>query len=157
VVLAVILLAAWLDPLLVFVVALVACTAINLAACNWLNGHWDRWMATSGKKLEMMRKSTLMQHPVAWLQRGSDAWFGLAAVLTNAVTAVALARLIGGHSVSERRILIASFSFALAGVGSLLGVALGDGIRAALLGTPRGLGLECRAPARPHCSLQSSR
>jgi hypothetical protein len=79
-----------------------------------------------------MRTGRLMRHPVAWIQRGSDFWFGLAAALTNAITTVAVARLIGGHSISERRILVASFSFALfvAGVGSLLGFALGDAIRA---------------------------
>jgi hypothetical protein len=84
------------------------------------------------RKLEKMRTSSLMKHPVAWLQRGSDFWFGLAAALTNAITAVAVARLIGGHSISERRIVVASFSFALfvAGVGALLGFAMGDVIRA---------------------------
>jgi hypothetical protein len=43
-----------------------------------------------------------------------------------------VARLIGGHSISERRIVIASFSFALfvAGLGVILGIALGDVIRA---------------------------
>jgi hypothetical protein len=77
----VIVLAAWLSPPLVFAVALVICFAINLAACNWVDRHWDRWMAKGGgkleRKLEKMRTSSLMKHPVAWLQRGSDFWFGL--------------------------------------------------------------------------------
>jgi len=136
VLLTVVLLAAWLNPLLVFAVALVICLAINLACCTWLNRHWDRWMANAGKKLERklekMRAGRLMRHPVAWIQGGSDFWFGLAAALTNAISTVAVARLIGGHPISERRILVASFSFALfvAGLGSLLGFVLGDVIRA---------------------------
>lgn len=66
------------------------------------------------------------------MERGSDFSFGLAAALTNAITAVAVARLIGGRALSERRVVVASFSFALfvAGLGSLLGLALGDVIRA---------------------------
>ena len=51
-----------------------------------------------------MRKSKLMRHPVAWIQRGSDAWFGLAAALTNAVITVSLARVIGGERLGERRL-----------------------------------------------------
>jgi hypothetical protein len=136
VLLTVIVLAAWLNPLLVFAVALVVCFAINLACCNWIDRHWDRWMANAGKKLERklekMRTGRLMRHPVAWIERGSDFWFGLAAALTNAITTVAVGRLIGGHAIGERRIVVASFSFALfvAGLGVLLGLALGDVIRA---------------------------
>ena len=72
-----------------------------------------------------------MSRVVAGITRGSDGWFAVAAALTNAITAVAVARLIGGQTLSERRILIASASFALfvAGVGALFGIVLGDVIR----------------------------
>jgi hypothetical protein len=59
-------------------------------------------------------------------------WFALAAALTNAITTVGAARMITGSPVSERRILIASASFGLfvATLGALLGIAMGDIIRA---------------------------
>lgn len=42
--------------------------------------------------LAKRRKSRLMHHPVAWITRGSDAWFTLAAILMNPVIVIALAR-----------------------------------------------------------------
>ena len=73
-----------------------------------------------------------MRHPAAWITRGSDAWFGLAAALTNAITAVTVAHLVTGRPVGRRRVLIASVSFAafVAGLGSLFGLLLRDEIRA---------------------------
>ncbi len=57
---------------------------------------------------------------------------GLGAALTNAITAVAIARLIGGQKVGERRTFVAAASFGIfcAGLGSLIGFAAGDVIRA---------------------------
>jgi hypothetical protein len=136
VVLGVILLAAWLNPLLVFIVAAVVLTVINLVCCNWIDRDWDGWMARYGKrvekKLEKMRKGRIMRHPVGWITGGSEALFGLAAALTNAITAVAFARLIGGQKVGERRTFVAAASFGVfcAGLGSLIGFAAGDVIRA---------------------------
>ena len=52
-------------------------------------------------KLEKMRHGGLMRRPVAWIQSGSDVWFGLAAGLTNAITTVALARFIGGKKLGD--------------------------------------------------------
>jgi hypothetical protein len=135
--LTVIVLAAWLNALLVFAVALVVLTFVNGACCNWIEGRWDGWMAGGfgnrlNRKLEKMRSSSVMRHPVAWITRGSDAWFGLAAALTNAITTVAVAHLVTGESVSRRRVFIASASFSLfvAGVGSVFGFLLRDAIRA---------------------------
>jgi len=129
-------LAAWLNPLIVFVVATIVLTAINLGCCNWIDRHWDGWMARYGKRfekrLEKMRKGRVMRHPVAWITSGSGALFGLAAALTNAINAVVLGRLIGGQPVGERRALIAAVSFSIfgAGLGALIGFAAGDIIRA---------------------------
>lgn len=84
------------------------------------------------KKLEKMRKGRIMRHPVGWITGGSEALFGLGASLTNAITAVAIARLIGGQKVGERRTFVAAASFGIfcAGLGSLIGFAAGDVIRA---------------------------
>ena len=73
-----------------------------------------------------------MRHPVAWITRGSDAWFGLAAALTNAITTVAIAHLVTGQPAGQRRVRIASVSFAafVAGLGAVLGLAMRDAIRA---------------------------
>ena len=43
-----------------------------------------------------MRKSRLMQHPVAWIQRGSDRWYAFAAAVANPILIAALARFVGG-------------------------------------------------------------
>ena len=136
VVIGVAVLAAWLNPLIVLVVAAAVLTFINLGCCNWIDRHWDGWMARYGKriekKLEKMRKGRVMRHPVAWITSGSGALFGLAAALTNAINAVVLGRLIGGHPVGERKGLIAaaSFSIFVAALGALIGLAAGDIIRA---------------------------
>jgi hypothetical protein len=84
------------------------------------------------RRLEKLRKGRVMRHVVAWISGGSDGWFALAAALTNAITTVGAARMITGSPVSQRRILIASASCAVfvAGLGALLGIALGDVLRA---------------------------
>jgi hypothetical protein len=72
-----------------------------------------------------------MKHPISWIDRGSDAWFGLAAALTDAITVVAAARIISGKSVGER-ILIAAVSYAVfcAALFSLIGLVAGDTVHA---------------------------
>lgn len=45
--------------------------------------------------LAKRRENRLPRHPVAWITRGSDAWFTLAATLMNPVIVPALARMIG--------------------------------------------------------------
>jgi ABC-type multidrug transport system fused ATPase/permease subunit len=134
----VVVLSAWLNPLVVFAVAAVAVALINVALCGWLDGHWDGWVASGRaakveKRLEKLRSGKVMRHPVEWITRGSDAWFALAAALINAITVVAIARLVGGQAVGRHRILVASIAYALFFVAlfSIIGFALGDVIRAA--------------------------
>jgi uncharacterized membrane protein len=127
-------LAAWLNPLVVAVVALVVVTLLNYAACSWVDRQWDLWLSGSRfeQRLEKVRNSKRARSPVKWIERGSDAWFFLAAALLNAVEVVALARLIGGRPVDNHRILVASVGFAAfcAVIFSAIGFALGDVIRA---------------------------
>ena len=80
-----------------------------------------------------MRAGRIMRHPVGWIERGSDAWFALAAALLNAVTVVVAARLISGKPVGAHRVLVASVGYGLffAALFSLIGVLAGDAIRAA--------------------------
>lgn len=133
----VILLAVWLNALVVFVAALIVLTVVNTACCNWIESRWDGWISSSfgtrmERKLEKMRAGRVMRHPVDWITRGSDAWFDLAAALTNAITTVTIAHLVTGQPVGQRRVRIASVWFAafVAGLGSLLGLLLRDAIRA---------------------------
>ena len=61
----------------------------------------------------MMRDSRRARRPIEWIGRGSDAWFGLAAALLNAVEVIALVRLITGRSAGSHRILVASFAYSI--------------------------------------------
>jgi hypothetical protein len=92
-------LTAWFErPLILFVITAVALVVINIACCNWLQRHWEAWIAGNGKrieqKLDMMRRSRLMKHPVVWIARGSDWWFALATAIVNPIIVVAGARLV---------------------------------------------------------------
>ena len=62
---------------------------INVACCRWVQRHWDIWIAGNGErveaKLDKMRKSRVMKHPVAWITRGSDWWFALATAIVNPI------------------------------------------------------------------------
>lgn len=80
-----------------------------------------------------MRKSRLLQHPVAWIQRGSDRWYALAAAVANPILVAALARVVGGKPVGERRILLGSVAYAIPYVAlwTLVGLTLGSTIRSA--------------------------
>jgi hypothetical protein len=64
-------------------------------------------MAGHGKrvesKLQKIRKSRIMSHPVKWVTGASDVLYVIAAALTSAITAVSLARVVGGRPVGERR------------------------------------------------------
>jgi hypothetical protein len=126
------LLAAWIDPLLVFIAAGGLLTVVNWTACRWLDREWDLWMSGPGKrvekKLDGLRSSRLMKHPVRWIAGGSDVGFAFAASLTNAIITVAGARLIGGKPVGKHRVLIASVTYSLffVGVYSLVGAVVGN-------------------------------
>jgi hypothetical protein len=46
-----------------------------------------------------MRASRLMRHPVAWIQRGSDRWYALAAAVANPILVAGFARFLGGKQI----------------------------------------------------------
>ena len=129
-------LAAVLNPLIVFLAAAVLLVLLNIACCNWIERQWAAFIAGNAKRLEAkldkMRKSRVMRHPVAWITRGSDAWYTLAAALANAIIVMALARFIGGEPVSERRILLGSVAYAIcfAATFSVTGFVVADAVRA---------------------------
>jgi hypothetical protein len=126
------LLAASLRPALVYVTAEVVVSALAIACSSWVDGRWDEWLAANGKRLEKrlegMRSSRVMRHPVAWLQRSSDRWYALAAAVVNPVLVVGLARSIGGKPVGRRRIVLGAVAYAVPYVAlwTLVGVAIGE-------------------------------
>jgi hypothetical protein len=130
-------LSAWLGPVVVFAGATVAVTFVAIGCCNWVDRRWDDWFSGNAgrieKRLEQARSSRLLRHPVAWIERGSDRRYALAAALINPVIAVAIARIISGNPIGERRILLGSIAYAIPYVAlwSLAGFAVGDAIRAA--------------------------
>lgn len=126
-------LAAWLNPLIVFAVVAVIGVSINLWACGWINRAWDTW--ASGKveaKLQKVRSKGIGKKVSGWISRGSDAWFVLAAALTNAITTVCLARAAAGKPLGHHRVVLAALGYGLfsAGLWSLIGWLAGDAIRA---------------------------
>jgi hypothetical protein len=131
------LLAASFRPLIVYGVATILVILIVIACCSWVDRRWDEWFAGNGKRIEArlegMRASRLMQHPVAWIQRGSDRWYAFAAAVANPILVGALARLISGKPIGERRIFLGAVAYALPYVAlwTIVGFALGDQIRSA--------------------------
>jgi hypothetical protein len=130
-------LAASFRPLVVYCVAVVAVFFIVAACCRWVDRRWDVWFSGNGSRvearLETMRESRLMRHPVAWIQRGSDRWYGLAAAVANPILVSAFARVVGGKPVGERRIILGAVAYAIPYVAmwTLVGLAVGGSIRAA--------------------------
>jgi hypothetical protein len=129
-------LAASFRPLAVYGVAVVAVVLIVTACCRWVDRRWDVWFSGNGSRvearLEGMRESRLMRHPVAWIQRGSDRWYGLAAAVANPILVSAFARVAGGRPVGERRIMLGAVAYALPYVAmwTIVGLAVGDSLRA---------------------------
>jgi hypothetical protein len=129
------LLAASFRPLIVYGVATILVILIVIACCSWVDRRWDVWFAGNGKRIEArlegMRESRLMQHPVAWIERGSDRWYAFAAAVANPILVGALARLISGKPIGERRIFLGAVAYALPYVAlwTIVGFALGDQIR----------------------------
>jgi hypothetical protein len=73
----VVLLAVWLNALVVFVVAAVVLTPINGACCRWVEQSWGAFIESSfghrvEQRLAKLRAGRVMRHPVAWMSRGSD-------------------------------------------------------------------------------------
>jgi hypothetical protein len=115
------------NPLIVFIIAAVVITIINDACCVWLNREWGNWVTGPGKrveaKLEKLRSSRIMRHPVDWATRGPVVWFALAAALVNAICVTVAALVVGGKPVGALRIRIAAIAYGIffAGVYSLIG------------------------------------
>ena len=130
------LLAAWFRPSLVYVLATVVVVLLVIGCCRWVDRRWDDWFSGNGtrieKRLETMRASRLMAHPVAWIQRGSDRWYALAAAVANPILVATLARFVGGKPIGERRIVLGAVAYALpyVAIWSIVGFALGETIRA---------------------------
>jgi hypothetical protein len=131
------LLAASFGPALVFPTATVAVILLVIGCCRWVERRWDEWFAGNGRRiearLETMRASRLLKHPVAWIERGSDRWYAFAAAVANPILVAAVARFLGGKPVGERRIVLGAVAYALPYVAmwSLIGFALGEAVRAA--------------------------
>jgi hypothetical protein len=131
------LLAASFRPLVVYAAAVVAVVLIVTACCRWVDRRWDVFFSGNGsrveERLETMRASRLMRHPVAWIQRGSDRWYGLAAAVANPILISAFARVVGGKPVGERRILLGAVAYALPYVAmwTIVGLTVGGSLRAA--------------------------
>ncbi len=129
-------LAASLSPLTVFVGAAIAVSLLSIACCSWVDRRWDEWSAGNAgrleRRLEKMRESRLLAHPVAWIERGSDRWYAVAAAVANPVLVAALARPLSGRPIGRRRIVLGSVAYAVPYVAmwSLVGFLLGDTIRA---------------------------
>jgi hypothetical protein len=125
-------LAAALRPLIVYPVAVVAVSLLSIGCCTWLGRRWDDWLSGHGKRLEKrldsMRRSRLMQHPVAWLRSSSDRRYALAAAVVNPILVVGLSRTIDGRPVGRRRIVLGSIAYAVpyAAIWTLVGIALHD-------------------------------
>ena len=68
------LLAAFFRPSLVYAAATTAVVLLVIGSCRWIDRHWEDWFSGNGTRiehrLESMRASRLLAHPVAWLQRG---------------------------------------------------------------------------------------
>jgi hypothetical protein len=130
------LLAASFRPSLVYVLATVVVVFLVIGCCRWVGRRWDYWFSGNGtrieKRLETMRASRLMAHPVAWIQRGSDRWYALAAAVANPILVATLARFVGGKPIGDRRIVLGAVAYALPYVAmwSIVGLALGETIRA---------------------------
>ncbi|MGH3143866.1 MAG: hypothetical protein ACRDO9_12165 [Gaiellales bacterium] len=130
-------LAASFRPLIVYVVAATAAIVLTIACCRWVDRRWDDWLSGNanrmGKRLDAMRASRLMRHPVGWIERGSDRRYALAAALANPILVLAIARSMSGKPVGERRIFLGSVAYAIpyVAIWSLVGLALGETIRRA--------------------------
>jgi len=117
--------------------AVLAVVLMVIACCGWLDRRWDEWFTSNGgrmdARLESMRASRLMRHPIAWLQRGSDRWYAFAAAVANPILVAAFARLVGGKPVGERRIVLGAVAYAVPYVAmwSIVGLVVGSSLRAA--------------------------
>jgi len=129
--------AAALRPVPVYCVAVITVSLVVIGCCRWLERRWEEWFAGKGRRvqtrLEGMRASRLMRHPVDWIERGSDRWYAVAAAVANPILVAAISRVASGKPVGNRRIVIGAFAYAFPYVAmwTLVGLTLGDSLRAA--------------------------
>ena len=129
-------LAGSLRPLLVFVTAACAVSVLSICCCRWVDRSWDDWLLGHGarveRRLERIRASRLMRHPVTWIEGSSDRRYAVAAAIVNPILVVALARSVAARPIGERRILLGSVAYAIPYVAmwTIIGVAVGSTIRA---------------------------
>ena len=129
------LLSASLQPSLVFAAATTSVVVLVVCCCTWVDRRWADWSAGNGRietRLETMRTSRLMQHPVAWIEQGSDGRYALAAALANPILVAAFARSLSGEPVGERRIVLGAVAYAVpyAAMWTIIGFVLGEALRA---------------------------
>jgi hypothetical protein len=131
------LLAATFSPLIVYVVATTVAILLVIACCSWVERRWEGGFSGNsgriGKRLEAMRGSRLMRHPVNWIEHGSDRWYAFAAAIANPILVLGIARSMSGKPVGKRRILLGSVAYAVPYVAmwTFVGLALGETIRSA--------------------------
>jgi hypothetical protein len=130
-------LAATLNPLVVYACAVALVASINLVACRWINTAWTSWTnGTSGarveRQLDKVRPTRVGRAATRWISGDSDVRYAAASALTCAIVTVTLGRSVGGRPLSSRRVRLAAVSYALFSVGmfTLAGVAAGEAIRA---------------------------
>jgi hypothetical protein len=102
-------LSAFFNSLIVWIAAMAVISLINI----WL---------------EKLRSGKLLKTPVGWVRNGSEVGFTLAAVVINAITVVALARLIGGAPIGNRRVTEAALGYSIffASLFTLIGIGFED-------------------------------
>jgi hypothetical protein len=122
-------------PVPVYCGAVIGVILLVIACCRWVDRRWDVWFSGNGRRietrLESMRASRLMRHPVAWIQRGSDRWYALAAAVANPILVAGLARIVGGKPPGERRIFLGAVAYAIPYVAmcTIVGLIVGDSVR----------------------------
>ena len=132
------LLAATSRPVPVYCSAVIAVIVLVIACCRWVDRRWDDWFSGKGRRIETrlegMRASRLMRHPVAWIQRGSDRWYALAAAVANPILVAGFARFLGGKQIGERRIVLGAVAYAIPYVAmwTLVGLVVSGSLRAPL-------------------------
>jgi len=130
-------LAATWNPLIVFIGAVALVTAINLAACRWINAAWSSWASGSSgarieRQLDKVRPTRAGRAATRWIASDSNARFAAAAALTCAIVAVTLGRSVTGRPLGAHRVSLAAVSYALFSVGvfTLAGVVAGEALGA---------------------------
>ncbi len=98
-----------------------------------MHRHCGEWTRTGGgsrieARIQKVLEGRILGHPASWATRASVGWFTLAAILLNAVVAVAVAWLISGQPVGARKVRAASVGYSVffAALFCAIGFAAGD-------------------------------